>query len=85
MLNHSHNYLIFAVWYRLHICLKHSVYICLSPSALSDHAEDQAECADAEEGAAAHGDLPRARGHRAVLYHTVCKEQDSCWIQGRVT
>lgn len=28
-----------------------------SPSALSEHAEDQAKCADAEEGAVAHGDL----------------------------
>lgn len=32
------------------------VFLC-SPSALPDHAEDQAKCADTKEGAVAHGDL----------------------------
>lgn len=34
--------------------------LSFSPSALPDHAEDQAKCADAEEGPVAHGDLSRA-------------------------
>lgn len=57
----------------------------LSPSALPDHAEDQAKRADAEKGAVAHGDLSRARGHRALLHHTAHKEPDPCWIQGGIT
>lgn len=57
---------------------------CFSSSALSDHAENKAKCADSEEGATAHSHLSWARGHRTLLYHTAHKEQVPGWLQGKM-
>lgn len=64
--------------------LRLSEILCFSSSALSDHAENKAKCANSEEGATAYSHLSWARGHRALLYHIAHKEQVPGWLQGKM-